>query len=529
MVGWLLNKQRISPRRIVMIFKDTLISASITSLLGLGASVNVQAAPPSKNAVLSFTPNTTCILDLGTFPNCTYGINLNAPGSYFDMPGFSTTAIQSHDGIILGQDQPASGSHSDIPDGTESPGIDEPWSFFGNTGMHQTTAPIQVLTNDDAGNVTLDLSGWYWTWNGIPTIPLNGDPDNFGLEGNTGIANMTCSVDGIAADCVDGADYVLDYEAQFQQNDPSNLGGARYRLHLEGVISGVLPDAILPIPSLITNACTNTIDFPFGRGGSTIKTFYNQEQMNFFGTFVHSSTLQQGLPFNGSAYLQTLMGYKITIESEDALPFGLVSVDLAEYSNVHNYPYPSKANFVGLTTDFEIVKATFVIDGIMDGRGPLDDFETFYFPASFQNLQSVSTEVRYGVDKGFSLDNLVVAPSPDNIAIDVKPDDSNNVINLNSNGPVSIAILSSSNLDSTMIPPESINVSGALVRRNPKNGKYLCRFSDVNDDSLEDMVCKIEVKDLLLNENNTEVVLSARAGDGTCLKGEDYVRIIQPH
>lgn len=167
-----------------------------------------------------------------------------ATGSMFEMeiaPNFFTmTSIAGNDGLILGTTQFASGSHSGPPNGTENPGIDQPWLFFGNTGMHFTTAPTNVLSA--AGNTAdIDFSGWSVTWNSIPTINMGGGA--WGANAN-GVANVTCGVD-----CGDGDTYRLLYTATVPLGDPSNFGGVRYRLTLTGTITA--PVSEVPLPAAV--------------------------------------------------------------------------------------------------------------------------------------------------------------------------------------------------------------------------------------------------------------------------------------
>ncbi len=145
-------------------------------------------------------------------------------GSYFSMevsPGKLTTAgIVGFNHLKLGVKQLASAA---MPD------IDEVWTFFGNPGVDQTTKPISILTDDKKGNVTLDLSGWNVSWNGIPSIPLNNGLDN-------GIATMTCG-----KDCSIGDSYSLIYHATVPPGDPSGFGGVHYILHLFGTVAFKAP------------------------------------------------------------------------------------------------------------------------------------------------------------------------------------------------------------------------------------------------------------------------------------------------
>ena len=167
-------------------------------------------------------------------------------GSNFQMevaPSFFlTTQITGLNGIVIGTAQAASGSHSGAPNGTESPDIDNPWLFFGNTGMHQTTSPTNILSDDGAGNVTLDFSGWNVTWNAIPSIPMgagawDGNPD--------GVAIMTCGVD-----CGDGDTYSIAYSGRVPPGDPSGFGNVAYRVSMSGTITAP-PVSEVPVPAAV--------------------------------------------------------------------------------------------------------------------------------------------------------------------------------------------------------------------------------------------------------------------------------------
>ena len=91
--------------------------------------------------------------------------------------------------------------------------------------------------------------------------------------------------------------------------------------------------------------------------------------------------------------------------------FGLVSVDLAEYSTV--VPDAVTVHFVGYRQDGSTITTDFTTDGIIDGTGPLADFQTFYFDKEWTGLTRVEIPTF-----GWSLDNLVVSiPEPSAVTI----------------------------------------------------------------------------------------------------------------
>ena len=205
--------------------KKSTISSAVALIMGT-ASYGAQASLAS-TAVLSFDLGTKFCVIGGTFPNCTYGVTNITSGSFFGMDtdgnglgGNEKTAIESLNGIAIGTTQPAID-------------IDKTWIFFCNPGNHQSTSNVNILSDDGAGNVTLDFSGWNVTWNMIPSIPM-------GAGASNGIATMTC-----AASCSVGDTYVLDYLATVPAGDPSGFGNVDYTLHLEGTVGAV------PVPAAV--------------------------------------------------------------------------------------------------------------------------------------------------------------------------------------------------------------------------------------------------------------------------------------
>ena len=88
--------------------------------------------------------------------------------------------------------------------------------------------------------------------------------------------------------------------------------------------------------------------------------------------------------------------------------FNLVSVDLAEYSTA--FQQPITVQFIGYYSDGSTITTSFTTDGIIDGTGPLQDFQAFLFPnQGWSGLKRVEIP-----NSGWSLDNLVVSvPEPD--------------------------------------------------------------------------------------------------------------------
>jgi hypothetical protein len=221
----------------------TSTTSRLLAMAGLGSAFflasGAQANMPA-NALLKFNDATIGCLAGGTPPSgCNFDLQL-IDVAYFTMDlnsnnvGDETerTALYPgpDQGIRLGTVQTATGSHGGAPNGSESPGIDDPWGFGGNTGMHLTTVAPTILSDDGAGNVTIGMSGWTVAWNGIAVIPMG--TGAYAHVGNpNGVGVITC-----AADCAAGDTFVLNYSATVPAGDPSGFGNVKYGLHLEGTI-----------------------------------------------------------------------------------------------------------------------------------------------------------------------------------------------------------------------------------------------------------------------------------------------------
>lgn len=69
---------------------------------------------------------------------------------------------------------------------------------------------------------------------------------------------------------------------------------------------------------------------------------------------------------------------------------------------------PVEVQFTGYRQDGSTVGITFTTDGVMDGSGPLTDFETFHFDTDSSNLLRVEIPT-----SDWALDNLVFSVIPE--------------------------------------------------------------------------------------------------------------------
>jgi hypothetical protein len=106
------------------------------------------------------------------------------------------------------------------------------------------------------------------------------------------------------------------------------------------------------------------------------------------------------------------------------------------------------------------------------------------------------------------------------VEIDIKPGSYPNSINLNSNGVVPVAVLTTGDFSAADVDPTTVEFAGALPLR-----WTLC---DVDDDGDEDMIFHFKTQELKLDENSTEAELTGQTNGGDDISGTDEVRIVPP-
>jgi hypothetical protein len=175
--------------------------------------------------------------------------------------------------------------------------------------------------------------------------------------------------------------------------------------------------AILALPLLACSALTQTVRITFdGPPPQPRNTQYAIAQYQEAGMlFKPLGPIDTAPPFrltrnggglsfypdNGTAYLQSASGDSLEFLPTDRTLFDLISVDLAEYSTV--FTLPKSVTFLGFKANGQMVAQTFTTDGIIDGTGPVQDFQTFSFSPRWKHL--VRVEVQPNL---YSLDNLVI-------------------------------------------------------------------------------------------------------------------------
>ena len=165
-----------------------------------------------------------------------------------------------------------------------------------------------------------------------------------------------------------------------------------------------------------TSAWALTIDFESLPAGGCLATDTPVSTQGFtFSTpasnfFVCNST-RANLPSNGTITIGSEQPTVTTMTRDGGGTFPLVSIDLAEL--FVGLPAADQVQIDGSLAGGGVVSVTFDLDGINDGPGGLDDFETFLLPGGFSDLTSVvfTGLNSQGQDPRFTFDNVVV-PEP---------------------------------------------------------------------------------------------------------------------
>jgi len=109
-----------------------------------------------------------------------------------------------------------------------------------------------------------------------------------------------------------------------------------------------------------------------------------------------------------------------------------------------------------------------------------------------------------------------------NASIVVKPGDNQPVINLNSQGVVPVAILSTPTFDATKVNPLTVRFGRTGTEASPVHFS----LQDVNGDGLLDMVLQFRVQSTGLQPGDSQGTLMGRTLDGTPFRGSTGIQVV---
>ena len=215
--------------------KHQAMSAALFAVLAGAASPHVLAATLNNGDVLTIATGQIVTDSNGNPINISsgsyYGVDTNGDNR---IGGTEKTVLsQGTTGLVIGVTSVAGASHSGCPTASDTNEVTAPDCFFGNTGSwHFTVAP----TGSTEGG--MNMSGWNWPWNGVPSIPLGSgawQPLNCADLGCSGYT-FTEGIGRLQWDGVYGHAYTLDFASTVPDGDPSGFGGVHFYTHLEGTV-----------------------------------------------------------------------------------------------------------------------------------------------------------------------------------------------------------------------------------------------------------------------------------------------------
>lgn len=137
----------------------------------------------------------------------------------------------------------------------------------------------------------------------------------------------------------------------------------------------------------------------------------------------------------------------------------------------------------------------------------------------------VANALDSGFDSHMGLDGVAI--SSQIVEIDIRPGDSPNNVNTNSEGKVPVAILSSDGFDATT---EVDTSSLTFGRTGDEASLAFCNkgqsTKDANHDGLADLVCHFDTATAGFQEGDTAGILKGLLTDGTPIEGSDSVNVV---
>ena len=182
-------------------------------------------------------------------------------------------------------------------------------------------------------------------------------------------------------------------------------------LFLQGTVAHAV--TTISFDRLPTTSDTGALFYSVVDSGFTVKT----ERAPFFISTGRADDCIPECAETDSQYLRPQVGNEaISVYKNEA---GLFNLHSFEYSETHvDGEYPAQIHVTGHVWDGSVVTATFLFDGVNDGSGPLNDFQTAVLPDSFINLTSIDFKSdtygdRYGLDTivTVELDAGVISPT----------------------------------------------------------------------------------------------------------------------
>jgi hypothetical protein len=168
----------------------------------------------------------------------------------------------------------------------------------------------------------------------------------------------------------------------------------------------------LGLPLAAAAATVSTIDFnSAGTGASSVtQAGFNVTGSSSAVTLGGSYWCTPACAYNGSNYFWNY-GPDVTVTSATGALFSLTSFDASEAFGGATYALYTAPTIrvTGTLASGGTVSTTFTMDGIDDGMGALNDFQTFTLPTTFIGLTKIVFSGIGGALPYYGIDNIVLA------------------------------------------------------------------------------------------------------------------------
>ena len=125
----------------------------------------------------------------------------------------------------------------------------------------------------------------------------------------------------------------------------------------------------------------------------------------------------------------------------------------------------------------------------------------------------------------FALARFLGAPTILNVSVDVKPDSSNNVVPLQANGVIPIAILTTDAFDAASVDPASVCFGSANdpTTRDCSAKQGTGHLQDVNGDARPDLLLQYETQQTGIRSGDTQAWVTGQTYNGVSIEGCDRI------
>jgi uncharacterized delta-60 repeat protein len=125
----------------------------------------------------------------------------------------------------------------------------------------------------------------------------------------------------------------------------------------------------------------------------------------------------------------------------------------------------------------------------------------------------------------FALARFLGAPTILDVRVDVKPDSSNNVIPLQANGVIPVAILTTDAFDAASVDPASVCFGSANdpTKRDCTEKHGTGHLQDVNGDARPDLLMHYETQQTGIRPGDTQACLTGKTFNGVSIQGCDRI------